>query len=237
MRGRTPVKIRGCTAAAVLPALCVALFALNGADSISDAPVSPGRWKIDIHVETKGRYTLRSISETYRGEFSGKWDWSGFIEDDDGDFLLIHAYSDVRDWTMREEATGNPSPSFFTEEDIPEKPSLNISYILRQHNVIDIRFSINGFTVPQHGADVSYSLPLPSSRGDPPRGSITDYDASVVEGSNRIYLRTRDLRAPSAEKSFAWTWRKQDWLPRRERTVKFDSHHDAKVTVTLKPLG
>ncbi|MDW7760162.1 MAG: hypothetical protein SCM96_05945 [Acidobacteriota bacterium] len=197
---------------------------------------SGGRWKIDIQVEMQGRYTVRLGPAAVHGDFSGVLSWSGFLEDDDGDFLLIHAQSEVLDWTIREQASENPTPSYLTENDIPERPALNISYILRDRDIVDIRLSVHGFEVPLHAADVSFALPLPSSRADSNRLPKAAYDAAIVEGSNRIFLRNRDLKAPDKKKSFAWTWQRHDWLPLRDRTVEFFSRHEAEVTVTIAHL-
>lgn len=229
------LKIPGAAVAALL-ALPTAFMALNNPGSPAPDLESGSRWKIDIQVEMTGRYSLRSGPAAFEGDFSGIWAWSGFLEDDDGDFLLIHAKTEVLDWTIRERFSGNPAPSLLTEDDIPERPGLNISYILRDRDIVDIRFSISGFDVPLHTAEMSFALPLPSSRADSSRLPTSAYDASIVDGSNRIFLRNRDLKAPSKKKSFNWTWQKQDWVPQRERTLEFFSRHDAEVIVTLAPL-
>ena len=212
-------------AAAILVGLCPNPISASGS-----------RWKIDIQVEMKGRYTFRLGPTAVEADFSGILSWSGFLEDDDGDFLLIHAQSEVLDWAIRERTSENPTPPLLTENDIPERPALNISYILRDRDIVDIRLSVNGFEVPLHVADVSFALPLPSSRADSNRLPKAAYDASIVEGSNRIFLRNRDLKAPDKKKSFAWTWQRHDWLPLRDRTVEFFSRHEAEVTVTIAHL-
>ena len=212
-------------AAAILVGLCPNPISASGS-----------RWKIDLQVEMKGRYTFRLGPTAVEADFSGILSWSGFLEDDDGDFLLIHAQSEVLDWAIRERTSENPTPPLLTENDIPERPALNISYILRDRDIVDIRLSVNGFEVPLHVADVSFALPLPSSRADSNRLPKAAYDASIVEGSNRIFLRNRDLKAPDKKKSFAWTWQRHDWLPLRDRTVEFFSRHEAEVTVTIAHL-
>jgi len=202
------------------------------------APATPGRgaassWEVKMTLEVSGEYKMEGTGVRAEGVYSFAFLWTGTMEKDDEDYLLVHGRCDLTKWKIEEKAGQEGSLCTLTAADFPEKPVLKVNYILRLEGGLHVDFAVQGFSVPQTPAPDSFELVLPASYENTARFGGINYDLFVKKGSNKIILDEKDVRRGAALRFFDWTWKRQTWIQGQERTVLQAQAHQAKVKVEI----
>jgi len=224
---------RRAAAGAVAVALAAAGLAAGGRTAIA-RPEDPPWWNVTMTVEGKGDYELRPdrAGARYAGSFVFAFAWSGTLQKDDEDYLLVHKSCQLTDWRFEERGTFNEAVTMLTAADIGDKPELKVGYLLKRDGSLHIAFEVAGFDVPKLAGSDAFPLVLPLTAE---AGAGRKYDASLKSGSNVVALDQDALARGPMDKSFAWTWKSQAWVQKRETNVYQASAHEARVRIRVTP--
>jgi hypothetical protein len=227
MTGRTRI-----AAAAGLSA-----FLLGPGASRAFLPNAPGPvWKVILRVEAAGDYRMESTRGRTDGSFSLDFEWTGTIEKDEEDFLLVHTAGGLKSWRIEERASAGDSSRVQTEADVEVKPELKVGYVLRDKDQVRFSFIVEGFDVPLAGSGEAFPLVLPvSAEGGRSSGTVA-YGSGIRKGSNDVSVEAAKLASGPVEKTFGWTWRRQAWVQLEDVVVFQANGHTAKVTLSISPL-
>jgi hypothetical protein len=191
---------------------------------------------MSMTVDGRGEYESRADAggTRYAGSFAFAFAWAGTLQKDDEDYLLVHKSCRLTDWRIEERGIFNEAVTSLTTADIGDRPELKVGYILRREGRLHIAFDVAGFDVPKLGASDAFPLVLPASaEGGAAAGK--KYGLFVKTGSNTVAV-AEDILAPGpADKTFAWTWKSQGWVQKRETNIFQSSGHDARVRVLITP--
>jgi len=200
------------------------------------AASGPGpSWKVLLRVESQGDYRWESARARTDGTYALEFEWTGTIEKDEQDFLLVHTGSDLKIWRIEERDSDDETVRQITEKDTPEKPELQMKYALNDAGRIRFDFAIEGFDVPLGGSAESFPLVFPVSAESGSKTGAVAYNAAVKSGSNDVAVDAAKIMAGPAEETFAWTWRRQTWVQLSDSLVFQANGHKAKVTLTIIP--
>jgi hypothetical protein len=218
--------------AAELGLLLTAVLFLSG----RPFPSSPATaWNIRLTITVSGEYALEGralITGRYRMTFV----WTGGLECDGDDYILIHGRSELTDWKAVEESLNAPEAiPPLTTDDFSEKPELNVLYVLCRGDGLALNFFIRGFIVPRRNSEGAFYLNLPASGENADRESTLKYNAFVKTGSNDIVLDDPATHPGARTKTFHWTWYHRGSLPLQVKTLVGTSRHEADVTVVVTP--
>lgn len=185
-------------------------------------------------VEGRGDYEAGpdGANIRYAGSFAFAFAWSGALQKDDEDYLLVHKTCQLTAWRIEERRTSNEGVTTLTTADIGDKPELKVGYILRRDGGLHIAFEITGFDVPKLAGSDAFPLILPVSAEG---GRRRKYDIYLKSGSNKVVLDEGALARGPEEKTFAWTWKSQDWVQKRDASVFQSSSHAARVRIVVTP--
>jgi len=175
-------------------------------------------------ISVKGEYGLEGRSRA-RGRYAFTFLWSGQIETDGDDYLLLHDRCDLKKWEAEEQSNGPGGSRILSTGDFEERPELMVRYFLKTGDVARMNFVIRGFAVPQSVPSEAFYLHLPASEENNNREFGMNYKLFLTSGSNSIDLDEADIRKGGVEKTFHWTW--------RYRTVVQTNRHEAEVKVVI----
>jgi hypothetical protein len=199
----------------------------------------PPWWDIRISVEARGEYSFgtREIEREVRctGSYKLAFVWTGSIERDDADYLLIHRSCDLVRWEIEERTKEGDSLKILTETDIPEKPELRVNYILKEGGSLFFDFIVRGFEVPKSFPSRTFYLSLPASEENDDQAGGINYDEFVGRGSNRIAVEEKSILAGPVERTFDWAWSRVERFPGPSGPAVQGSTHGARVTVSISP--
>jgi len=184
-------------------------------------------------LEVSGEYKMEGTGVRAEGVYSFAFLWTGTMEKDDEDYLLVHGRCDLTKWKIEEKAGREGVLRILTTADFPEKPALKVNYILRLEGGLHVDFAVEGFSVPQSAASESFELIFPASYENTARFGGINYDLFVKKGSNKIILDEKDVRRGAAMRSFDWTWKRQTWIQGQEQIVLQAQAHQTKVKVEI----
>ena len=199
-------------------------------------PLTPSRdaWKIKMTITVKGEYGLEG-RERASGRYEMAFVWTGGLEIDGDDYLLVHDRSSLEEWKAEESVTGPDGIGLLTTGDFSEKPELNVVYVLRKDGVLHLNFLIRGFDVPRSLPADAFYLHLPASAENPDRPAGLNYGVFVKTGSNAVVLNDPCFFPKIQEIKFHWTWVHRTAVL-REKEVLFEmNRHEADVTVVVTP--
>lgn len=211
--------------------LCLALL---------PAPAAPSRgavssWNVKMTLEVSGDYRMESTGVKVEGAYSFAFRWTGTMEKDDEDYLLVHDRCDLTKWKIEETAGAEGTIRALTTADFPEKPALKVNYILRLEDGLHVDFAVEGFFVPRAITSECFELILPATHGNIAHFGGLNYDLFVKTGSNKVIMDENAVLRGSEEKTFDWTWKRQAWIQRQERAVLQVNAHQAKVKIEIFP--
>lgn len=219
-----------------LPALA-GLFLRPGLRSAppGDRLFSPRWWDVSLSLKTEGDYRWDEGGPSIVGHYSFVVRWTGWLEEDDHDYLLYRLDSRLNEWEAQETSTLTESPAILTTKDFRERPVFSLKYIIREEQDLRLDFLTEPLAVPQSRAEDAFPLLLPSSGQNGQREMEVDYNACVVKGSNRVELPESALYAGPVEKTYTWTWKHQKWFPLERRTVFASQAHKVRLTLSVVP--
>ncbi len=186
-------------------------------------------------VTVQGDYRQDAREVMHTGTYAFSFSWMGSIEKDPDDYLLVHTSCDLTHWEAEERATSAQHIRTLTTENFPDKPELNVNYILERDGLLYFDFIIRGFEVPLGPAPQHFTLRLPASEENAfaPGGNI--YNPHVQAGSNKVFLEEKRIKQGPLEKSFAWTWKYQTWVQQVDNSIFQSNSHKVKVKVSVTP--
>lgn len=205
------------------------LFSIPAASSVPQAA-----WGIKMKITVKGEYALDSRARA-SGRYQMTFVWTGGLEIDEDDYLLIHGRSDLVEWKAEESVTRPEGIGLLTTEDFSEKPELNVVYVLRKDGVLHLNFLIRGFDVPRSLPADAFYLHLPASAENQERPGGLNYCVFVEKGSNAIVLADPRSSPKIQEKKFHWAWLHRTAIFRENEALFEMNHHEADVTVVVTP--
>ena len=233
--GATMAAPRGGVASAAGTTIATSQGAVRAAGGAAQKP-GPPWWDMSITVDGRGEYESRAdaAGARYAGTFAFAFAWMGMLQKDDEDYLLVHKSCRLTDWRIEERGTFNEAVTMLTTADIGDKPELKVGYILKREGRLHIAFDVVGFDVPKLAAGDAFPLALPASaEGGAAVGK--KYGFFVKTGSNTVAVAEDALARGPADKAFAWTWKSQGWVQKREMNIFQSSGHDARVRVLITP--
>jgi len=192
-------------------------------------------WKVVLRVESQGEYRSESTPSRTDGSFTLAIAWTGTIEKDGPDFLLVHTGCVLEDWRIEERDSDEDTIRLITEKDAPDKPELRMNYVLNEAGRIRFDFAVVGFDVPLGGGAETFPLVLPVSAESGSKVGAIAYNAAVRSGSNDVAVDEAKILAGPVEETFGWTWRRQAWVQSSDRLVFQSNGHKVKVTLTITP--
>jgi hypothetical protein len=223
---------RPALAAVGLTLAAAAVAAWAGARSLRTA--EPPWWDVRMTVEGTGDYEVRpdASDARYAGSFAFSFAWSGALQKDDEDYLLVHKACRLTAWRIEERGIFHEAVTTLTTADIGDRPELKVGYILKRDGALHIAFEVTGFDVPKLAGGDAFPLTLPVSAEG---GGGRKYDMNLKSGSNKVALDEGVLARGPEEKQFAWTWKSQSWAQKRDANVFQSSSHEARVRIVVTP--
>jgi hypothetical protein len=200
------------------------------------AKADPPWWDATLTVDGRGEYESRSDAEEtrYAGSFAFAFAWTGTLQKDDEDYILVHKTCRLTDWRIEERGTVRGDVATLTAGDIGDRPELQVRYILRREGGLHMAFDVAGFDVPKLAAADAFPLVLPMT-AESVAAAGRKYDLFVKSGSNRVVVAEAALARGPADAKFAWTWKNQAWVQKREANVFQSSGHEARVRLLITP--
>lgn len=215
------MKLRIRKTAVLLPVLLAGL-SLSAFPQAATPPRSVRN--IQMTITVKGEYGLEGRSRA-TGRYAFTFLWSGQIESDGDDYLLLHDRCDLKKWEAEEQSNGPGGSRILSTGDFEERPELMVRYFLKTGDVARVNFVIRGFAVPQSVPLEAFYLHLPASEENNNRDFGMNYKLFLISGSNSIDLEDADIRKGDVEKTFHWAW--------RYRTVVQTNIHEANVKIVI----
>ncbi|MBN1938199.1 MAG: hypothetical protein JW843_01335 [Candidatus Aminicenantes bacterium] len=203
----------------------------------SPSPAVPDiEWTVDMTITVKGSYELEGRAKA-SGRYNLKMTWTGGLEWDGDDYILIKGEDKPAEWTAEESATGPGGILILTTDDFQAAPELNVSYVLRRSNGIHLSFIIRGFEVPRSFSRNTFYLHFPASAENEENPGGVKYNLFVKSGSNAVVLDDPAGIQGPGEKTFRWTWVRRSAVRTERETGFFESNrHEAEVTVVIRPV-
>ncbi|MCX6566769.1 MAG: hypothetical protein NTW38_10195 [Candidatus Aminicenantes bacterium] len=197
-------------------------------------PPTRDAWDIKMTISVKGEYALEG-RERASGRYQMTFVWTGGLETDGDDYILVHGRSDLAEWKAEESVTGPDGIRLLTTGDFGEKPELNVAYVLRKDGVLHLNFLIRGFDVPRSLPADAFYLHLPASAENSDRPGGLNYGVFVKKGSNAVVLDDPCSSPKTREKKFHWTWLHRTMVFRENKALFEMNRHEADVTVVVTP--
>jgi len=193
------------------------------------------RWVVKMTVSVKGTYELESRSRA-SGRYAMKITWTGGLEWDGDDYILLKGQGKLTEWTAEESATTPGGIRILTTDDFDETPELNVAYILRHGGGLHLSFIVRGFGDPRSFPNNQFYLHLPASAENEERPDGVSYNLFITGGSNAIVLDDPALAAGTQEKTFRWTWVRRSRATEKLTGFFETNRHEAEVTVVVSPV-
>ncbi len=185
-------------------------------------------------ITVKGEYALEGWAHA-SGRYQMTFVWTGGLETDEDDYLLVHGRSDLEEWRAEESVAGPDGIRPLTTGDFGEKPELSVAYVLRKDGGLHLNFLVRGFDVPRSRPAGAFYLHLPASAENSDRPDGLNYNLFVKTGTNAVILDDPRSSPQTQEKKFHWTWLHRTSVL-RESAVLFEmNRHEADVTVVVTP--
>jgi hypothetical protein len=221
---------------ALAAVLCQGGVAGAAGTAIATPQGEPPWWDMAMTVDGRGEYESRADADgaRYAGTFAFAFAWAGTLQKDDEDYLLVHKSCRLTDWRIEERGTFNEAVTALTTADIGDKPDLKVAYILRREGRLHIAFDVVGFDVPKLAAGDAFPLVLPAS-AESGAAAEKKYALFMKTGSNKVAVAEDALARGPADKTFAWTWKSQGFVQKRETNLFQSSGHDVRVRVLITP--
>ena len=202
------------------------------------SPATPGRdaassWDVKMTIEVRGDYRIEAPGVKVAGTYVFVVRWTGTMEKDDEDYLLVHNSCDLTKWEIEEKADAEGALRVLTTGDFPDKPALKVNYILKLEDGLHVDFAVEGFDVPRAIATEGFELIFPATKENIARFGGLNYGLFVKTGSNKIVMDESAILRGSADKTFDWTWKHQAWVQKQERTIFQSNAHQAKVKIEI----
>ena len=202
----------------------------------SAAGIGPGRWDVRLRLETEGRYALAAPGRDIAGTFAYEAVWTGILERDDPDFLMVHAGLETLLWELEERTGKEGVAPVLRETDVAVRPALHVQYVLSEDGRVRFFFAVKGFPVPRGEAPETFDLVLPHSRREAAASPQGGYDGGVVKGSNDVSLDGKALRKGPVKRVFRWSWKRYQPAAGPRPSGPLFNAHEAKVTLTVTPM-
>lgn len=216
--------------------LTIGIIALSHCppSSFSDQPL-PLWWEIRIILESEGNYKVNELKSSYSGHYSFTSLWKGYMERDNGDYLLYYEDTELIRFEAEEKGILPKSIQILSTEDFNDKPFFKLNYILRKDLYLHFDIIAKGFLIPQNKSENKFYLNLPASEENSRNSSEIDYNLFVYNGSNRIFLEEQEIYLKTVEEKFAWDWKYQRWHKIQNKPIFFNNSHKAKIKISIKP--
>lgn len=224
---------RRCWAAAGL--LIAAAVWPGAASSAAGLPRLRPAWDVILRVEAEGDYRSESSQSRTDGSFALEFEWTGTIEKDGDDFLLVHTGCVLKSWKIEERNSDGETVRAITEKDAPDKPELKVNYAINDTGRVRFDFLVTGFDVPLAGSPAPFPLVFPVSAESGVRAGAVAYNSALKSGSNDVAVDAAKILSGPAEETFAWTWRRQAWVQLSDSLVFQANGHKARVTLMIVP--
>jgi len=195
----------------------------------------PSWWEVKLVLDSKGNYNIREGLFSYPGNYSFSIVWTGFMEKDNGDYILYHEDSKLLHWEAQESSSNPDALTRLFTNDFSGEPSFNMNYVLKREGNIYYDFSVRGLPVPQNESEQKFYLNLPVSEENSERFSAIDYDLCIFKGSNRVFLLEQKIHRKSVKKNFSWKWKYQGWQIGAENPAYLSHAHEVKVEIFVIP--
>jgi len=217
-----------------LPLLFLSLVSVALSPAIQPKVAQPS-WSVKMTVEVRGEYKVDTRQVKYAGAYAFAFLWTGTMEKDDEDYLLVHNSCTLTKWEIEEKADSAGSLHILTADEFPDRPELKVNYILKMEGGLHFNFAVEGFDVPKNVSSESFYLCFPASQENRAQWAGIDYNLFVKKGSNKIAMDEARIQRGSAEKIFSWTWSHQAWVQKQEQVVFQSNNHEAKVKIEITP--
>ncbi len=195
----------------------------------------PDWWEVRLHLQVEGEYRLDDGGPAAVGHLAFAVQWSGWLEKDDQDYLLYRLDCRLCDWEAGETFFLPEATKVLTTNDFPDRPGFNLKYFIRVGDSLRVDFLVDGLTVPLAHSDGAFTLLLPSSEQNGQKCAEINYNDGVIKGSNRVEVPEAEIYSGPVDRTFAWTWKNQQWLLKQQRTVFTSQSHRVKMTVCIHP--
>ena len=196
---------------------------------------SPRWWEISLLLRTNGEFKMDEGGPSTVGHFSFSVQWSGWLEKDDHDYVLYRLECRLCDWEAQETFSLPEATRVLTTNDFPDKPEFSLKYLIRVGDNLNLDFLVDGMAVPQADSDDPFPLLLPSSEQNDQKKTEINYNDCVVRGSNRVEVPESEIYSGPVTRSYAWAWKNQRWMLKKQRTVFTSQSHRATVDLTIVP--
>jgi hypothetical protein len=215
-----------------LPLFIFIGISLSPAGQRKDTPPS---WTVGITLDVRGDYKMDARGIKIDGTFAFIFRWTGTIEKDAEDYLLVHNDCRLTNWEIEEKSDSAGSLKTLSTEEIPEKPALKVNYILKSGKNLVFDFAVEGFEIPKSKAPAGFYLVLPASKENLAHFGGIGYDLFVKSGSNMIVMDENPILRGPSEKTFAWTWKYQTGIQTLGGTAFQSQTHEVKAKIEITP--
>jgi hypothetical protein len=186
-------------------------------------------------ISARGEYGLEGRDVQAGGRYAFTIVWTGVLQADGEDFVLVHGVTTLAEWTAEEKTSTPTRIEVLNTDDFPDKPELNVNYAIREADGLRFDFIVRGFDVPLGAAADGFYLHFPASAENGEMAGGFNYDLGVVQGSNAVTLDDRKIRKGPVEDGFRWSWKRRGWVQRQDQTILEWNSHSADVKIVVAP--
>jgi len=184
-------------------------------------------WQVEFKIVVSGQYNYQTNNIGFDGKYSFTTVLLGTLEEDEGDFIFLQAYQDIRGMKWKE-VTHNENGR--KEQNLVEKikPEITLNYVFREKG--DLSFDFDFQPVPLPYKSTIFPTPvkqlrLPESAAEESINSRAKYKKGIVNGSNRVVLADTAIyhkEKKEVNRVFKWKWqeKKKSWKSVHEVDVR-----------------
>ncbi len=202
-------------------------------------------WQAELRFTVTGSYSYRHTGMSEQKGFKGMYSFSavvlGSMSEDDQDYIFLQAYQDIPKISWKETVFDNTTRS---ESDLSKSINLDptLNYVFTDKGLLVFDFDFQPLPVPAKSKVFSHrvrKLRLPKSAGDHSVKENSQYNAGIIEGSNKRVVPQKDIYSnKQVSRTFRWKWERKDdsVTPVLEtgQTINREWQNTHRVEVTLK---
>ncbi len=196
------------------------------------------RWELSLLVEVKGSYEIEKRPYPIRGEYILIINWKSSMEKDNGDYLLYKGEEKIIEWKGKETIYNLDNFLSYEKVDLSNypPPQLNVNYLLKKENIINLDFNFSSFLVPYWELESKRRLIMPCSAQNEFLNPHLKYNRNIIKGSNKICFEEKELYAKKKiNKTFTWQWRRTERTFQENELIVFLNFHTVNVKLEINP--
>lgn len=193
-------------------------------------------WQVELRIAVNGKYSYRIDNKGFDGNYSFTALVLGSMDEDEGDFIFLQAYQDIRDMKWNETAFNQNRR---LESGLSEKikPDITVNYVFHEKGILSFDFDFKPVPVPSKST--IFSIPVkrlrfPESTGDNSVNAKVIYNQGIINGSDRVTLASKDIyNQKEVNRVFQWKWKEENASNNTNMNNSWKNYHQVEIALKI----